>query len=127
MACLGLRMAPELSPSRNPADIDDAAVALPDGNLEPGISSPCAINKEPTTAIYAPDVAEAAIAEQPFALAAGYPPASVEIGSDGDADGLGNGGGGPRHWRHQQAENKSQRYKEILFQAFLHDDWQWEQ
>jgi hypothetical protein len=117
-------MAPELSPSRNPADIDDAAVALPDGNLEAGIASPCAINKESATAIYALDVAEAAIAEQPFALAAGYPPASVEIGSDGDADRLGNGGGRQRHRRHhQQAENKSQRYEQILAQTFLHGDW----
>jgi hypothetical protein len=32
------RDTPELSPS-NPAHIDDAAIALPDGNFEPGISS----------------------------------------------------------------------------------------
>jgi hypothetical protein len=30
---------PELSPSSNPAHIDDAAIALPDGNLETGIST----------------------------------------------------------------------------------------
>ncbi|MGM4910158.1 hypothetical protein [Rhizobium sp. 768_B6_N1_8] len=82
-ACLTFRALP---PSTDAAHIHNAAITLPYGNLEPAVASAGPINEETTTAVDPPDVPETAAAEQPLALTAGNPSATVEIGADADGD-----------------------------------------
>ncbi|MBB5575338.1 MULTISPECIES: hypothetical protein [Rhizobium] len=75
-----------LSPSIDAVHIHNAAIALPYANLEPVTAPPGTINEDTTTAVDPPDVPKTAVAEQPLALAAANPSASIEIGADADGD-----------------------------------------
>jgi hypothetical protein len=97
-----------LSPPVDAAHVHNAAIASPYSNLEPVIASPRAVNKEPATAIYPPDIPEAPVPEQPFTLATTNPPTSIEIGADADGNiSLGACLRGRQYRRQQQDKSKS--------------------
>ncbi|QLL63796.1 hypothetical protein FKV68_12990 [Sinorhizobium mexicanum] len=55
-------------------------------DLEARIAAPSAIDEEPATAVDAANIAEAAIAQQPFPLTTGYASTSIEAAADPDVD-----------------------------------------
>lgn len=68
-----------LSPSTtDAAHVYNAAIVLRHGNLEPATA--------PTAAVDPPDIPKTAVAEQPLALTATDPSASIEIGANVDGD-----------------------------------------
>ena len=75
-----------LSSAADATHVDNTAIALSHTDFEASVSSPCSIDEEPTAAVYTAHIPETTIAKQPFALTAGYPSTSVEIGANTDVD-----------------------------------------
>ena len=112
MAPTDKRTAANQLPSADATHVDNAAISLSYGDLEPRVSSPGPIDKEPAPAVYAAHVSETSIAKQPLTLAASYPSAAVEVGADPDVDGdAGLGAGLHRggYWGSQQGDRKPHR------------------
>lgn len=92
-----LRSGLGLSSTADAAHFDNAAIALPNGDLEASVSSPCPVDEDAAAAVYLAHIPEPTTAKKPLALTAGYSSASVEIAADTDVDtdiGLGH-----RLWR----------------------------
>jgi hypothetical protein len=92
--------------SSEATEIDDAAVVCAYCNFEPACATPSVIDVEPPTAIQAPNVPEAAIAQDSLSIPASDGPAIVEAGADIDIyrDGMSRRRGS---YRQDEAESQA--------------------